>query len=107
MLNFIQDVKFGAQFTKDFADSTENSTTAEGLMNLHNNEAGRRVGRHLVLSETAGILPKHDSVLIVVVENFNEYDMQMSRCFWILYNESMLESPVLISDSCRENWGKI
>lgn len=30
-------------FSRKFIDSQENNETAAGLMNLHNNEAGRRV----------------------------------------------------------------
>lgn len=30
-------------FSKDFSDSKEDKNTDEGLVNLHNNEAGRRV----------------------------------------------------------------
>ena len=37
------DVTYGSKFSKEFLDSSENISTAEGLMNLHNNEAGRRV----------------------------------------------------------------
>ncbi|GFX10614.1 protein Wnt-5a [Trichonephila clavipes] len=36
------DIKFGARFSKDFVDSGEDQRTPEGLMNIHNNEAGRR-----------------------------------------------------------------
>lgn len=39
------DIYYGADFTRKFIDSIENSNTAEGVMNLHNNEVGRRVGR--------------------------------------------------------------
>lgn len=37
------DIYYGADFTRKFIDSIENSNTAEGVMNLHNNEVGRRV----------------------------------------------------------------
>ncbi|XP_071044208.1 protein Wnt-5a [Parasteatoda tepidariorum] len=36
------DIKFGARFSKDFVDSGEDQRAPEGLMNIHNNEAGRR-----------------------------------------------------------------
>jgi len=37
------DVRFGSLFSKNFADSIEDSQTAQGMVNLHNNEVGRRV----------------------------------------------------------------
>lgn len=37
------DIHYGAEFTKKFIDSVEDPTTAEGMVNLHNNEVGRRV----------------------------------------------------------------
>ncbi|EEB10365.1 protein Wnt-4 precursor, putative [Pediculus humanus corporis] len=37
-----EDIHFGESFSKDFVDAKENVESAEGLMNLHNNEAGRR-----------------------------------------------------------------
>ncbi|XP_023707581.2 protein Wnt-1-like, partial [Cryptotermes secundus] len=37
-----EDIHFGEKFSREFVDSHENRDTAEGLMNLHNNEAGRR-----------------------------------------------------------------
>ncbi|CAN8029455.1 unnamed protein product, partial [Ixodes persulcatus] len=36
------DIGFGAQFSRKFVDAGEDAATAQGLMNLHNNEAGRR-----------------------------------------------------------------
>ncbi|XP_022246203.1 protein Wnt-2b-A-like [Limulus polyphemus] len=36
------DIMFGSKFSKDFVDSGEDRETQEGLMNLHNNRAGRR-----------------------------------------------------------------
>lgn len=44
-----EDIKYGERFSKDFLDAKEDANTASGLMNLHNNEAGRRV-RLLFLS---------------------------------------------------------
>lgn len=38
-----QDINYGVMFSRKFIDSQENNETAAGLMNLHNNEAGRRV----------------------------------------------------------------
>ena len=38
-----QDITFGEKFSREFVDAREEPTEAEGLMNLHNNEAGRRV----------------------------------------------------------------
>lgn len=38
-----QDINYGVLFSRRFIDSQENNETAAGLMNLHNNEAGRRV----------------------------------------------------------------
>ncbi|XP_021931091.1 protein Wnt-2b-A-like, partial [Zootermopsis nevadensis] len=42
-----EDIHFGEKFSRDFVDSHENRDTADGLMNLHNNEAGRRVSQQL------------------------------------------------------------
>ncbi|CAD0205810.1 unnamed protein product [Chrysodeixis includens] len=39
----VKDIRYGEMFSKDFSDSKEDKTTDEGLVNLHNNEAGRRV----------------------------------------------------------------
>ncbi|XP_055706947.1 protein Wnt-1-like [Phlebotomus papatasi] len=39
------DINFGVQFSRRFIDSEEDNTTETGLMNLHNNEAGRRALR--------------------------------------------------------------
>ena len=36
-------VKFGYKFTSEFVDSNENPFAAPGLMNLWNNDAGRKV----------------------------------------------------------------
>nr|CDI40108.1 WNTA protein [Euperipatoides kanangrensis] len=36
-----EDIVFGESFSKDFVDSKEKALSAEGLMNLHNNDAGR------------------------------------------------------------------
>lgn len=41
--NMFQDIRYGEMFSKDFSDSREDKNTDEGLVNLHNNEAGRRV----------------------------------------------------------------
>lgn len=38
-----EDVRFGERFSRKFLDVREDSETSTGLMNLHNNEAGRRV----------------------------------------------------------------
>lgn len=38
-----QDIRFGEKFSKEFVDAREHGDAPEGLMNLHNNEAGRRV----------------------------------------------------------------
>ncbi|KAH9497198.1 hypothetical protein DERF_013203 [Dermatophagoides farinae] len=37
------DIYYGAEFTRRFIDSIEDPNTSEGVMNLHNNEVGRRV----------------------------------------------------------------
>ncbi|XP_026476787.1 protein Wnt-1-like [Ctenocephalides felis] len=39
------DINFGERFSRDFVDSIEDTSTVSGLMNLHNNEAGRRAVR--------------------------------------------------------------
>ncbi|CAH1393609.1 unnamed protein product [Nezara viridula] len=40
-----EDIHYGEKFSREFIDCYEDPNTAEGLMNLHNNEAGRRVSR--------------------------------------------------------------
>ncbi|CAH0772084.1 unnamed protein product [Bemisia tabaci] len=40
-----EDINFGEKFSRTFVDSEENSESAFGLMNIHNNEAGRRIIR--------------------------------------------------------------
>ncbi|XP_053626263.1 protein Wnt-2b-like [Cherax quadricarinatus] len=40
-----EDLRFGEYFSKEFVDAREARNTADGLMNLHNNEAGRRAIR--------------------------------------------------------------
>ncbi|XP_049762246.1 protein Wnt-1-like [Schistocerca cancellata] len=37
-----EDIHHGEAFSREFVDSVENRETGEGLMNIHNNEAGRR-----------------------------------------------------------------
>lgn len=38
-----ENVKYGAKFSRDFVDTNENGASATSLMNLWNNEAGRKV----------------------------------------------------------------
>lgn len=38
-----KDIRFGEKFSHDFVDSIEDADSVHGLMNMHNNEAGRRV----------------------------------------------------------------
>ena len=38
-----EDIRYGERFSREFLDAKEDVNTATGLMNLHNNEAGRRV----------------------------------------------------------------
>ncbi|XP_044744481.1 protein Wnt-1-like isoform X1 [Coccinella septempunctata] len=40
-----EDIKYGERFSREFLDVREDPNTATGLMNLHNNEAGRRAVR--------------------------------------------------------------
>lgn len=47
-LSHQQDITFGEKFSKEFVDAREDDQNAEGLMNLHNNEAGRRVSNWLI-----------------------------------------------------------
>lgn len=42
-----QDIRYGEIFSRDFVDSKEDKNTDEGLVNLHNNEAGRRVSTYI------------------------------------------------------------
>ncbi|KAK4885127.1 hypothetical protein RN001_001398 [Aquatica leii] len=37
-----EDIHYGERFSREFLDSREDANTPNGLMNLHNNEAGRR-----------------------------------------------------------------
>ena len=41
------DVRFGERFSREFIDDNENTLKEEGLMNVWNNEAGRKVTRAL------------------------------------------------------------
>ena len=41
------DVRYGIDFSRRFVDAREIKKNARRLMNLHNNEAGRKVGRAL------------------------------------------------------------
>ncbi|CAB3360768.1 protein Wnt-1-like [Cloeon dipterum] len=43
------DFQYGEKFSRDFVDSKENAEDVEGLVNLHNNEAGRRTVRSRML----------------------------------------------------------
>nr|CAD7200448.1 unnamed protein product [Timema douglasi] len=47
------DIHFGEKFSREFVDVKESRDTAEGLMNLHNNEAGRRRLRTVPSRHTA------------------------------------------------------
>jgi hypothetical protein len=38
-----ENTRYGAKFSKEFVDSNEHRTSDNGLMNLWNNEAGRKV----------------------------------------------------------------
>lgn len=49
------DIHYGAEFTKKFIDSVEDPATAEGMVNLHNNEVGRRV-MIMIISEGAAVV---------------------------------------------------
>ncbi|XP_050540262.1 protein Wnt-1-like [Daktulosphaira vitifoliae] len=40
-----EDIHFGEKFSRDFVDSIEDTDNVHGLMNVHNNEAGRRIIR--------------------------------------------------------------
>ncbi|XP_059056214.1 protein Wnt-1-like [Achroia grisella] len=40
-----EDIRYGEMFSRDFIDSKEDKNTNEGLINLHNHEAGRRAVR--------------------------------------------------------------
>ena len=40
-----EDVNHGIKYSRNFIDSLENGATKVGLMNLHNNEAARRVSK--------------------------------------------------------------
>ncbi|XP_013147886.1 PREDICTED: protein Wnt-4-like isoform X1 [Papilio polytes] len=40
-----EDIRYGEMFSRDFVDAKEDKDTDVGLMNLHNNEAGRRAVR--------------------------------------------------------------
>lgn len=42
----LQDIRYGEKFSRDFVDAKEDKESDEGIMNLHNNEAGRRVSNY-------------------------------------------------------------
>lgn len=48
------DIRYGIGFAKVFVDAREIKQNARTLMNLHNNEAGRKVGRRQGARATAG-----------------------------------------------------
>lgn len=56
-----EDIRYGEKFSRDFLDSREDANTAIGLMNLHNNEAGRRVS---ILFHFRIILPNPPNIEI-------------------------------------------
>ena len=53
------DVRYGIDFSRRFVDAREIKKNARRLMNLHNNEAGRKVGRARPGRGRAGWLPPH------------------------------------------------
>lgn len=38
-----EDINYGVMFSRKFIDSQESNVSVGGILNLHNNEAGRRV----------------------------------------------------------------
>jgi hypothetical protein len=44
---YLQDINFGERFSRDFVDSREDMQTWEGVVNQHNNEAGRKVRNYV------------------------------------------------------------
>lgn len=89
-----ENVHFGALFSKEFVDSKENANETEGLINLHNNEAGRRVCSRYNINSFLFFC-----VLVIKIQH--GIGLQMSWCFWFMHNTSLLEEDETIQCNRR------
>lgn len=87
-------------FSRKFIDSQESNETAAGLMNLHNNEAGRRVSMLFLkvfdqkrFLNRAQFFIKNQGVKIA-----NATRLQMPWCVWFVFDSCLLET--LASFTC-------
>lgn len=96
------DIRFGASFSKDFVDSGEDLATPHGLVNLHNNEAGRRVS---VLRSRDAL----DSIVMVMLGTALEHGarLQMPRSFRIMYDQSLLAQDETVPGDRRRAGEKV
>jgi hypothetical protein len=51
-----EDVNYGIKYSRNFIDRQENAATKMGLMNLHNNEAARRVSKFGIVASKRKLL---------------------------------------------------
>lgn len=87
------DIYYGAEFSKKFVDSVEDPSTAEGIVNLHNNEVGRRVSVNFTLS--CYYFDLSGSCLGYQIENGAH--LQVSRSVRLVYDQSLLAKNEIIS----------
>ncbi|PVD19491.1 hypothetical protein C0Q70_19980 [Pomacea canaliculata] len=84
-------IRYGSKFSKDFVDANELQLSAEGLMNLWNNGAGRKV-RNTVF--TAAIKPDLLQLIIVFVladhQRQRGYCLQVPRRVRVLLGQGLL-----------------
>jgi hypothetical protein len=97
---YFQDVHYGEHFSRDFVDSNEDPETAEGLMNVHNNEAGRRVNINR-FSIHIYVTLINDTYCSVVYTLSDAARVQMSRHVRIVQCSSVLAQTTTIQTDWR------